>query len=361
MSRPLDLLSVEGFKSIRRLNLQLNALNVFVGANGAGKSNLVLLFRMLHEMMAERLQPFFAANGGIPALFFRGPAVTERISLDLTFGANGYHAELAPAESGGVYFEIERQWFQGPDYTHPYSEHLGSGHTEARLKSRRGSGIASYTYPTISQWMVYHFHDTSRTARVKQQHSIGDNLALAGSAGNLAAFLRAIRHSSPTRYQQVVRLVRQVAPFFDDFVLEPEAADPSQIMLRWRDRGADSVYTAHQLSDGTLRFICLATALLQPNPPSAVVIDEPELGLHPFAVVVLAGLLQAAATETQVIVCTQSVTLLNQFDPGSLIVVDRDGGESLFRRPHDKELSHWLDGYSLGELWEKNLIGGRPK
>ncbi|HSV65797.1 MAG TPA: AAA family ATPase [Mycobacteriales bacterium] len=152
--------------------------------------------------------------------------------------------------------------------------------------------------------------------------------------------------------------MQQVAPFFRDFGLQPAPAET--ILLRWRPVDSDVVFSANQLSEGTLRFICLATLLLSPEPPRLVVLDEPELGLHPYAIVQLAGVLRSASVRGQFIVATQSVTLMNQFELPDLIVVERRDGAFVFDRPPPDSLREWLDEYSLGELWEKNLIGDRP-
>jgi predicted ATPase len=135
---------------------------------------------------------------------------------------------------------------------------------------------------------------------------------------------------------------------------------PDQIQLEWRERNSDYPFLAHQLSDGTLRFICLAVLLLQPKPPSTILLDEPELGLHPYAIQLLAGLLQSASKRTQLIVATQSAALVSEFQPEDLLVLDRVDSTSRITRPTSDQLSAWMDEYSLGEIWEKNIIGGRP-
>jgi predicted ATPase len=135
------------------------------------------------------------------------------------------------------------------------------------------------------------------------------------------------------------------------------------IQLEWRQKDSDYPFLASHLSDGTLRFICLATALLQPSPPATMVFDEPELGLHPFALTLLANLFEVAARRTsqQVIVSTQSAPLVNEFEPEDVIVVERAEGESVFRRLDSAKLSGWLEDYTLGELWQKNVFGGGPR
>jgi predicted ATPase len=170
-----------------------------------------------------------------------------------------------------------------------------------------------------------------------------------------------LREKHGDQYRQIVGAIRMVAPFFRDFQLRPYPLNEQKIQLEWSEAGSDAYFNAHSLSDGTLRFMCLATLLLQPSPPSTIVIDEPELGLHPFAIQVLASLVQSASLRTQVIVSTQSVTLVNHFMPGDVIVVDREGGQSTFARLSEQSMSTWLEDYGLGDLWEKNVLGGRPK
>jgi predicted ATPase len=104
----------------------------------------------------------------------------------------------------------------------------------------------------------------------------------------------------------------------------------------------------------------LTTALLQPNPPSTIIIDEPELGLHPYAVEILAELIAATAKKTQLIISTQSPSLVDYFEPGNIVVVNRKDGASVFNRLNKDALSSWLNDYSLGELWRKNIVTGGP-
>jgi predicted ATPase len=148
-------------------------------------------------------------------------------------------------------------------------------------------------------------------------------------------------------YKRILAAIRANAPYFRDFVLAEEGN--GRIRLRWTQAGVDATFPAEVLSDGTLRYICLATLLLQPHPPALIALDEPELGLHPFAIAQLADMIASTATRSQVVVATQSVTLLNQFDLGALVVVERDAGSSVLHRPDEERMRAWLDEYSLGE------------
>ena len=224
------------------------------------------------------------------------------------------------------------------------------------------SKIASFCFAAISGWKVFHFHDTSETAAVKRLGAVHDNDYLRPDAANLAAYLFKLQKDNPDVYSQICKTVRLAVPFFDDFVLKPTqlSSGEEQIRLLWKQTGSDYPLWPSQLSDGSIRLICLVTALLQPNPPSTIIIDEPELGLHPYAITLLGALLRSASKRMQVIVSTQSVPLLNEFELDDLIVVEREDGGSTFKRLEADQFESWLEDYSVGELWEKNILGGRP-
>ena len=156
--------------------------------------------------------------------------------------------------------------------------------------------------------------------------------------------------------------MRLVAPFFDDFILEPLALNPDTIRLEWKHVGADDYFDVSSLSDGTLRFIALAALLQQPVElrPSVILLDEPELGLHPLAVAMLASMVRSASVNTQVILATQSPTLLDHFKPEDVLVADRVDGATKFTRLNTEELAIWLEDYSIGQLWEMNDLEGNP-
>jgi predicted ATPase len=360
----LDNISVKGFKSIREMNLDLSSLNVLIGANGAGKSNFISLFTLLNRIVSNQLQVFVAKSGGADTLLYFGHAHTEQIKIFLKFGANGYKAVLTSTESDSLIFEREQCTFLNSSrYANPYVESLGEGHSETKLtEAAPNRKVPRYVYSAMMGWKVYHFHDTSDSAKVRKSGDINDNHHLRADAANLAAFLNRLRIQYPTHYEIVVKTIRMVAPFFEDFILRPNPLNEETIRLEWREVNSDAYMNAMALSDGTLRFICLTTLLLQPTQlqPSTIVIDEPELGLHPFAISLLSSLIKKVSSQRQVIVSTQSVPLVNQFDPEDLIIVDREDGQSVFKRVEPKKLESWMGEYSLGELWEKNLLGGRP-
>lgn len=376
MGTSLDKVTIRGFKSIRKLkNLELKNLNVLIGGNGAGKSNFIDFFRLLRAMMElslpglkkSNLQSFITDGGGIDDFLFNGPKETDEISTELHFGVNGYKFSLAPAAGGeNVVINDEQRY-----YERGYSGwwEMGSGQTQPRLleeKDKRGAsgsqhGVAYHVFSAIDSWRIYHFHDTSKTASMRRYEIVQDNRTFRFDGANIAPFLLRLRDKYPDEYGAILDAVRLVMPFFDDFLLDVrEFGEKEKVSLSWRQKGSDYPMQPYHLSDGSMRFICLATALLQPRPPSTILIDEPELGLHPYAIELFAELVTSAAQKTQVILSTQSPPLVDCFNVEDVIVVSRESGASTFARLDPDDLSEWLDEYALGELWRKNVIAGGP-
>ena len=371
----LNRIKLKGLKSIRDLDLELGAINVLIGSNGAGKSNLISFFRMLNELIEGHLQLFVGRSGGANAMLHYGTKVTNSIDAGLYFARNGYEIQLTPTEDDKLVFGKEILYFQ-TDWKKPYREKLGSGHKEALAPGKYGKsvyGVVRYVMQGLHSWRVYHFHDTSPTARIKQTGDLHENDRLGPDAGNLAAFLYMLQERHSPNYKLIRGAVRRIFPRFKDFALRPSPLNLDKIRLEWREYGSDYRFGPHQLSDGTLRFMGLATLLLQPVLPSTILIDEPELGLHPSALTVLAGLVRSASSRTQLILTTQSVSFLNEFEPEDIITVERRDstalslddfrkglGESVFKKHDSESLREWLNVYSLGELWEMNVLGGRP-
>lgn len=368
MAAPIKNLSISGFKSIQAIEgLELGSLNILIGSNGAGKSNFVDFFRMLRAMADQSLGAFVQKQGGADGFFFLGPKNTPQITAHLRLGKNEYEFSLEPTATSDLLIARERMRYVNEEKQGSWRE-VGRGTRESGLKRIKDElsglypgapGVGHYVYDAVSSWMVYHFHDTSSLSPMRREQSVRDFDYLRPDASNLAAYLLNLQLSNQDAYLLIRDTVRLVAPFFDDFRFRPEErGETEKVRLEWTQQGTDFPFQPSQLSDGTIRFICLATALLQPILPATIVIDEPELGLHPHALELLAGLLKKAAARTQVIVSTQSAPLLSQFGPEDIIVVSRRNEASEFQRLDGSQFSEWLDEYTLGELWQKNYIEG---
>jgi len=374
MKGALNKISIKGFKSIRELNdLELGNLNIVIGANGAGKSNLVQVFRMLMAMTRKNFTKFILEQGGADNFLFNGLKVTPKIDIAFEFesfsdnakGPNQYRFELSPTVDERFLINEERE------YVTTNWRSYGSSSEESRLYDERNesswdgrwNGVGHFVYESISKWMVYHFHDTSSSAPMRRSEIIEDCHDLRGDAANIAPFLLNLKNNESynKNYTEIVDAIRFVTPFFDDFRLDVQKlGEAEKTKLSWTQKGSDFPMQPYHLSDGSIRFICLATALLQPYPPSTIIIDEPELGLHPEAISILAELIQVASKKTQVIVATQSPALVDQFAIQDIIVVNREDGASTFKRLKEEDFSEWLKNYSVGELWTKNVIVGGP-
>jgi len=355
--KTLGKVKIKGFKSIESAELKLGDLNVVIGANGSGKSNLIGVFRLLERVLSHNLQLYVASE---PDRFlFHGRKKTPALLLDFAFDQNSYGFKLKAAQDTLI-FEDECVQYSG---FWEYDEPIAVGHKESKLEEAAASyknKIPAFVFPKVRNLVVYHFHDTSDTAPAKQTVDVDDNRFLRPNAANLPAYLYWLQEKHPVQFRHIEEHIRLVTPFFEGFVLAPSKLNEKKIKLEWRQKGSEAYFDAYSLSDGTLRFICLATLLLQPHPPALILLDEPELGLHPFAIRILAEMLEAASKRVQVLLATQSVTLLNNFAPQDVIVSENDGLRTTFNRLDAEKLKGWLDEFSIGELWEKNVLGGRP-
>lgn len=370
MAATLDSLTVRGFKTVRNLeNFAPGRITVLIGPNGAGKSNFVSFFRLLSWMMATpgNLQVHVAESGGASSILHGGPGKTREIEVKLDLrtelGRNDYEFRLFHAAGDALIFAEERYRFsRGVGSLAPWID-LGAGHRESKLIESAASGknkTASTILSLLRKLVVYQFHNTSSTARMRNKWQVDDNRWLKEDAGNLAPFLLRLRTDETPYYQRIVETLRLILPFFADFEFDVESK--RFLLLRWRERSSDIVFGASQAGDGMLRVMALVSLLLQPERdlPDVLILDEPELGLHPYAINIVSELIRSVSTSVQVILATQSVTLINHFKPEEIVVVERSGSESTLRRLDSDQLKDWLSEYSVSELWEKNVLGGRP-
>ena len=366
----LDHITIKVFKSIAALDkLVLRPINVIIGPNGSGKSNFISFFSFLREVREGRLQEYVRRAGGAEQLLHFGSSITREIHVALSFeqGVNQYDLSLRPTDDDSLYPASETVSFwdkkRYPD--RPFDVDLDSRENgrEAGISNPASRRTANWVRQRLSRWRLYHMHDTSTNSPMRKTAQINDNAYLRPDGSNLPAFLYLLQAKHPDAYGLIRRTVQRVAPFFDDFLLRPDPLNEDSIRLAWKHKGSDQYFSAAALSDGSLRFIALATLFFQPDRyrPSVILVDEPELGLHPSAITLLASLVKQAATATQVILSTQSSLLLDHFLPEDVLVADRIDNGTQFTRLDPGPLAKWLEDYSLGQLWEKNELGGRPR
>ena len=367
MKNRLESITLKGFKTIQALDFKPRPLTVLIGPNGVGKSNFVSFFRMMSLMLADpdNLQLYVGRQGGANTLLHDGPAKTQEIVIELLIrtaaGINQYSFRLVYAAGDTLIFADERYRFSQQEHSTPANwNEMGAGHRSPQLLTLADENkTARITRDILRKIVVYQLHNTSDTARIRGKWPIYDAQRLKEDAANLAPVLLRLRENESKSYRRIVDTIRLILPFFSDFEQVPYFGT---LPLQWRERNSDQLFSVSEASDGMLRVVALITLLLLPERelPDVLILDEPELGLHPHAINVVGGLINAVSTKIQVIVATQSMPLVDCFDPEDIVVVEREGRRSTFRRLESEALSNWLDDYSLSELWEKNVLGGRP-
>jgi predicted ATPase len=362
----LDSITIQGFKSIASVErLELRPINVVIGPNGSGKSNFIGTFAFLRAIREGRLRDYVTAAGGAEKVLHFGSKTTKAIHLLLSFqDGNQYELNFSPTSDDGLFPSEENAFFWNEDCAGTIGLPLPPSQQgrEAGISDPRTEHIRTWVGHHLESWRIYHLHDTSSSSPMRKTARVDDNEFLRADGSNLASFLYFLRQEHIDSYGLIQRAVQRVTPFFDDFRLQPLRLKPDDIKLEWRHKSSDQYFDASSLSDGTLRFIALATLFLQPEEfrPSVILVDEPELGLHPYAIEMLASLIRQASVNTQVIVATQSSLLLDHFAPEDVLVANRAGGGTQLTRLDSGQLAAWLEDYSLGQLWEKNEFGGRP-
>jgi predicted ATPase len=371
----IDRIYINNFKSIRALNdFQIRPLNVLIGSNGAGKSNFIAFFKLLNSIAENKLPNYIAENSYADRVLYFGKKVSkERMSGGIIFqndtnnnANNRYDFVLKADGSNGLYFENEKGGYNlfvnGENEKWDYITLDTIGNRNGGLKDHSAQRF-NYLREHFEQFRTYHFHDTSSSAPLKQPSKLRDNSNLKEDGSNIAAFLYWISQKHPTNFKLIEYAIRSIAPFFDKFDLKPDNINDDLIFLSWFEKNSTEPFDANNFSDGSIRFIALTTVLLQPNPPKTIIIDEPELGLHPSAINKLASMIKMASAKSQIIISTQSVNLLDQFEAEDIIVVDRKDNQSSFKRLDKIELDNWINDYNyegMGELWSRNIIGGTP-
>lgn len=357
---------IENYKSIHDAAISLRQLNVLIGSNGVGKSNFISFFEMMLKLFNKQLGVWILQQGGIDRILYQGLKHSDYVRGLVDFNnTNAFFFKLKSTVNNKAYIDHTGDFFNNrresdKEYVKKWNQTLWDSAVEESgiIDSMRWR--ANYLKEFFKSFTIYHFHDTSGTAPMRRPCNVGDNEFLRHDASNLAAVLYRLQETDPQILKLIEGVVRSIAPYFERFDLHPDRIDNNKITLKWAEKNSDMYLDANSFSDGTIRFVALATVLLQPNAPETIIIDEPELGLHPSAINKLAALINKASKRTQIIVATQSVNLVNCFEPEDIIVIDRKDDQTVFNRLDSDDLSSWLEDYSVGEIWEKNIIGGQP-
>ena len=371
----IESVRIRGFRSLADVELSnLQNANVLIGANGSGKSNFIRFFEMMSWMLrSRRLGEFVQRYGGADDQLYGGNSVTPRMEGELALrtdkGRNDYRFALSYAHPDRFIFTEEAYRFSPDRYaTDPDWQHVTGGHREAAIvdvaQASSSVGPNPVTARVIVHFLkgcqVFQFHDTSYTSNFKKRWDAEDNDHLRTHGGNLAAVLHRLEEEDVKRFDLICQHVRRVLPVFDRFQVDESYG---KVSLRWKASGTDRTFGAHLTSDGSLRFFALVTLLNLPSGmlPDVLLLDEPELGLHPAAIALVGGMIKSLAKDRQIIVATQSPLLVDAFDLDDIVVLELRDGRTTFRRPDPKGYRRWLDeGFMPGEMWQKNLIGGRP-
>ncbi|KPA13590.1 recombinase RecF [Candidatus Magnetomorum sp. HK-1] len=361
--------TIKGFKSILDQSIDLGRINILIGANGAGKSNFISFFKMMRQMLSGKLQLFIGISGGADSLLYYASKVTTQIESEINFTDHNpsrnytYSNQLIQTAQDSLIFNHESlSLFENDQPPKKSWVTSDSGYKETTLSDNPENQLCQKFRQVMSRCKYFQFHDTSETAKIKRNVYINDNIELHSDAGNLAAILYTLKHVHTAYYQRIVSTLQQIMPFFGDFVLEENKLNKQQILLNWKESRSDLIFGPYQLSDGSLRLIALVTLLMQPEEdmPEIIIIDEPELGLHPHAIETIISLIRYASRYSQIIIATQSSEMLDYFELDEIIITNRTDQQTIFRRLDENKLQEWRKEYSMSELWRKNVIGGGP-
>ncbi len=390
-----DFVRIQGFRSLREVDLALSPLSVLIGPNGSGKSNFMDLLSLMGEASYGHLADGIASRGGFDNVSFKGDP--GDIYVEFRFPPEGvFQEERAP-----VKFRIHlrrvgslpKVWFEqvekAPDEHHrnplqlmrrdkdgcefrSIKTRMTEELEEKALESESELAIFQVKdqdkYPApykllrmLQEWTFYRDIEVGPAAPIRQPSILRPTVRLASDGSNLASVLYSIQQQHPATWKEIEEILETVYPDFHSITFPPEGGD-GKVVLRWWERPYErkTGFSANLLSDGTLKLLCLIAILKSPDPPPLICMDEPEVGLHPDWVKLVAELLQSASSRTQVIVASHSPQLVSKLDPNEIVVVEKEQGETCVQRLSEEELEKWMQQYQIGDLWLAGHFGGRP-
>ncbi len=365
-------LSVAGFRNLKQVSeVAMPDLAVLIGGNGVGKSTVIRFVDFLKQMQQGRLQRYVMENGGGDDQLFMGSNQTSSITAQLKFDlGNGSFAEYVfelGYRSVGDGLCVEREGWRRAGETDKEAN-LWNFVSDGDRGTGKESALAIQSDETarlihrfLADMAVYQFHNTSVNAAINKYWDVTDCYRLRSDGGNLASVLLDLKKNDPRRYSIIVRQIQRFVPTLEDFELNPVEAS-GKVMLKWRSRFSDKTFGAHLTSDGSLRLFCLITLLSLPEErlPSVICIDEPELGLHPSAVELVAEMVKIVARKRQVILATQSPYLVDCFELENVIIAESRGGATSLKNLPRSEYQRWLDAdFQLSDIWLSRSVGSK--
>jgi predicted ATPase len=223
--------------------------------------------------------------------------------------------------------------------------------------SQRAQRTARTVLYLLRNCATFQFHDTSAKASLNMRWDESEAARMRTDGGNLAPILLHLSREQPRRYQLITRQIQRVLPVFEDFELEPTSG---KVLLRWRAKNSDKTFGPHLTSDGSLRLFCMFTLLNLPDDmlPDVLMIDEPELGLHPHAIALTADMIKSLAVHRQVFIATQSPLMVDAFELENILVASLEGAATKLTPMDQHDYRSWLaDDYLPSDLWLKEPVG----
>jgi predicted ATPase len=359
----INSLKIEGYKVFREFQATLGPLEVIVGSNGSGKTSLFEFLRILRDGVSREIPSEIVRSWTGQRVFHKPGA--DKFSWGVLFG----FPEKEPLVYAGDLLgpvgrpEIAREGVlsvpaQGEKFVFlKMTKGQGAAHESGQQQpwalsvQPNALGLGSMTNPKfttlfglrehISRWQFYNSLDIATykniaTYKIRAPVPIEQEPVLREDAGNLSSVLHYLMTEYRNAADELEEFVRLAIPGFRKLTVRAFGGHGS-VMAFWEESGVDDKLSLADLSDGTLRFLCWAVLCVHPHPPSLVCIDEPDMGIHPRAQALLAGMFQKASERTQFILATHGSYFLMQFDISQIAVLRKEGGEAKFVSPADSK------------------------
>lgn len=386
---------VEGFRSLKDVTVKLKPLNILIGPNAGGKSNFISAMELFHDAVSGNLNDsIIKKHGGmIPILwnnetndikftsitrtyrrakisksnkkFIRHDYEVEYLFRIRQIGNSGNYIikeeKLSSSDISDILRNLlKREIFSRVQFFEDGVILLEPLETAiSQLSSDKKGGFSDEFVFFCEGWKFYYDMKSGSDSECRKSTVARSEKQLEANGDNLIAVLHTLYTGNKTfRKQLNETLAAAFEGDFDELTFPP--AEDGRVYMRWRAKSLKRELSPADLSDGTIRFLMLAAILLNPDPPPLVCIDEPELGLHPSMLHIIAEMMKDATNRTQLVVSTHSPQLVSEFtdDPESVLVVEKKDGATTMERLEKKKLAKWLKEYTLGRLWLDGEIGG---